>query len=113
MWHRVSTVFRAGFAAQWGAGVWPAAPIVSHGTVGAVLCGLASGSLPPYAYALFALAVSGALIALPFLGDFGALRGAFYHFVPTTIRIVLGVWNRRGSFSGTQCGVPARAPVAQ
>ena len=73
MWHRVSTVFRAGFAAQWGAGVWPAAPIVSHGTVAAVLCGLASGALPPFAYALFALAVSGALLALPFLGDFGAL----------------------------------------
>ncbi|MFN0009638.1 MAG: hypothetical protein ACKVXR_17215 [Planctomycetota bacterium] len=69
----MSTVFRAGFAAQWGAGVWPAAPIVSHGTVAAVLCGLASGALPPYAYALFALAVTGALLALPFLGDFGAL----------------------------------------
>lgn len=69
----MSTVFRAGFAAQWGAGVWPAAPIVSHGTVAAVLCGLASGALPPFAYALFALSVSGALLALPFLGDFGAL----------------------------------------
>lgn len=73
MGHRVLTVFRAGFAAQWGAGVWPAAPIVSHGTVAAVLCGLASGSLPPFGYALFALCVSGALVALPFLGDFGAL----------------------------------------
>jgi hypothetical protein len=71
--HRVLTVFRAGFAAQWGAGVWPAAPIVSHGTVAAVLCGLASGALPPFAYAIFALCVSGALLALPFLGDFGAL----------------------------------------
>lgn len=67
------TVFRAGFAAHWGAGKWPAAPIVAHGTAAAVLCGLASGSLPPFAYGLFALAVSGALIALPLLGDFGPL----------------------------------------
>jgi hypothetical protein len=41
--------------------------------VAAVLCGLASGSLPPFAYGLFALAVSGPLIALPLLGDFGPL----------------------------------------
>lgn len=67
------TVFRAGFAAQWGAGAWPAAPLVAHGTVAAVLCGLASGSLPPYAYGLFALSVCGALVALPLLGDFGPL----------------------------------------
>jgi hypothetical protein len=69
----VLTVFRAGFAAHWGAGKWPAAPIVAHGTAAAVLCGLASGSLPPFGYGLFALAVSGALIALPLLGDFGPL----------------------------------------
>jgi hypothetical protein len=73
VWNRVLTVFRAGFAAHWGAGKWPAAPIVAHGTAAAVLCGLASGSLPPFAYGLFALAVSGALIALPLLGDFGPL----------------------------------------
>jgi hypothetical protein len=73
VWNRVLTVFRAGFAAHWGAGRWPAAPLVAHGTVAAVLCGLASGALPPFAYGLFALAVSGALIALPLLGDFGPL----------------------------------------
>jgi len=76
VWRRVLTVFRAGFAAHWGAGRWPAAPIVAHGTVAAVLCGLASGSLPPFAYGVFALAVSGALVALPLLGDFGPLLRA-------------------------------------
>ncbi len=73
MWDRVLTVFRAGFAAQWGAGTWPAAPLVAHGTIAAILCGLASDALPPFAYGVFALSVCGALIALPLLGDFGAL----------------------------------------
>jgi hypothetical protein len=73
VWDRVLTVFRAGFAAHWGAGAWPAAPLVLHGTVAAVLCGLASEGLPPFAYALFALSASGALIVLPLLGDFGPL----------------------------------------
>lgn len=73
MWDRVLTVFRAGFAAQWGAGAWPAAPLVAHGTAAAVLCGLAAGELPPYAYGLFALSICGGLVALPLLGDFGPL----------------------------------------
>jgi hypothetical protein len=73
VWDRVLTVFRAGFAAQWGTGAWPAATLVAHGTAAAVLCGLAAGPLPPFAYGLFALSVSGALVALPLLGDFGPL----------------------------------------
>ena len=73
MLDRVLALFRAGFAAQWGAGAWPAAPLVMHGSVAAVVCGLVAGLLPPYAYALVALAASGALIALPLLGEFGML----------------------------------------
>ncbi len=73
MWRRVHSVFRAGFAAQWGAGAWPAAPLIVHGCAAAVLCGLASDALPPFAYGVFALAVCGALIVLPLLGDFGPL----------------------------------------
>jgi hypothetical protein len=73
MWRRVLAVFRAGFSAHWGAGAWPVATMVAHGTVAAVLCGLASGALPPFAYGTFALAVCGALVALPLLGDFGPL----------------------------------------
>ena len=73
VWTRVLAVFRAGFQAQWGSGAWPVAPLVMHGSVAAVLCGLVSNELPPFAYALYALSVSAALIALPLLGDFGAL----------------------------------------
>ncbi|HEV8111949.1 MAG TPA: hypothetical protein VGR31_04185 [Planctomycetota bacterium] len=70
------SVFRAGFAAQWGAGAWPAAPLIVHGGAAAVLCGLTSDVLPPFAYGVFALAVCGALIVLPLLGDFGPLLRA-------------------------------------
>ena len=47
-----------------------------HGSLAALLCGLVSDLLPPYAYALFALAVSGATLALPLLWEFGALLRA-------------------------------------
>lgn len=76
MRHRVLAVFRAGFEAQWGRGAWPAAPLVMHGTISAVMCGLVKDSLPPFAYAIFALSISAGLIALPLLGDFGALLRA-------------------------------------
>jgi len=69
----VLAVFRAGLAAHWGSGAWPVAPLVVHGSVAAVLCGLAADSLPPFAYGLFAFSVCGALVTLPLLGDFGPL----------------------------------------
>jgi hypothetical protein len=47
-----------------------------HGTISAVMCGLVRQELPPFAYALFALSISAALIALPLLGEFGALLRA-------------------------------------
>jgi hypothetical protein len=73
MRHRLLAVFRAGFEAQWGRGAWPAAPLVIHGSVSAVMCGLVRGALPPFAYALFVLSISAGLIVLPLLGDFGVL----------------------------------------
>jgi hypothetical protein len=76
MRQRVLAVFRAGFEAQWSRGAWPAAPIVIHGTIASVLCGLVRNDLPPFAYALFAYSISAALIALPLLGEFGALLRA-------------------------------------
>jgi hypothetical protein len=76
MRHRVLAVFRAGFEAQWSRGAWPAAPIVIHGTIAAVVCGLVRSDLPPFAYALVAFSISAALIALPLLGEFGALLRA-------------------------------------
>lgn len=76
MLDRILAVFRAGFDAQWRSGSWPAAPLVMHGSISFVLCGMVSDALPPYAYCLFALSISAALIALPLLGDFGALLRA-------------------------------------
>jgi hypothetical protein len=76
MRHRVLAVFRAGFEAQWARGAWPAAPLVMHGSIAAVLCALVKNDLPPFAYALFAFSVSASLIALPLLGEFGALLRA-------------------------------------
>lgn len=73
MWNRVFAVFRAGFEAQWGRGAWPVAPLVVHGSIAAVFALLVRDVLPPYAYALFTLSLSLALIALPLLGDFGFL----------------------------------------
>jgi hypothetical protein len=73
VWNRVLAIFRAGFEAQWGRGAWPVAPLIMHGSIAAVLCGLARGELQPFGYALFALSVSMALIAIPLLGEFGVL----------------------------------------
>ena len=73
---RIVALLRASFAAQWGSGAWPAAPLVTHGTVAAVVCGLVSDVLPPYAYALVALSASAALVALPLLGEFAPLLRA-------------------------------------
>lgn len=73
MWNRVLAVFRAGFEGQWGRGAWPVAPLIMHGSISAVLCGLARSELQPFGYALFALSVSAALIAIPLLGEFGIL----------------------------------------
>lgn len=73
MWNRVLAVFRAGFEGQWGRGAWPVAPLIMHGSIAAVLCGLARSELLPFGYALFALSVSAALIAIPLLGEFGVL----------------------------------------
>lgn len=73
---RILALLRASFAAQWGSGGWPAAPLVTHGTVAAVVCGLVSDVLPAYAYALVALSASAALVALPLLGEFAPLLRA-------------------------------------
>jgi hypothetical protein len=73
VWNRVLAVFRAGFEGQWGRGAWPVAPLIMHGSIAAVLCGLARSELQPFGYALFALSLSAALIAIPLLGEFGVL----------------------------------------
>lgn len=49
----------------------PIAALFSQAVIAAVFCGLVEDTLPPFAYALFALALSGALVALPLLGELG------------------------------------------
>jgi len=73
---RLRAVFRAGFEGTWARGQWPVAPLVLHGSLVALLCLLVSDMLPPFAYALLALALSAALLALPLLGEFGMLLRA-------------------------------------
>lgn len=76
MWNRVFAVFRAGFEAQWGRGLWPVAPLVVHGSIAAVFALLVRDELPPYGYAVFMLSIAMALVALPLLGDFASLLRA-------------------------------------
>jgi hypothetical protein len=55
-----------------GAGL-PIAALLMQAFVAATLCGLVRGALPPFAYALFALCVHAALVAIPLLGELGDL----------------------------------------
>lgn len=73
---RTWAIFRAGFQATWGRGNWPVGPLILHGSLAALLCGLVRDTLPPFAYALFALSLCGATLALPLLGEFGVLLRA-------------------------------------
>ncbi len=73
---RLRALLSAGFRSQWGAGAWPVAPLVMHGTLSAVLCALFADVLPLYGYAIFALALSGGLLLLVLLGEFGSLLQA-------------------------------------
>lgn len=68
---RVSAVFRAGCQASWARGQWPAGPLLIHGSLAALLCGLVRDALPPFGYASLALALSAATLALPLLGELG------------------------------------------
>lgn len=76
VWNRVLAVFRAGFEAQWSAGVWPVAPLFVHGSITAAFALLVRDMLPPFAYALVMLTLAMVLLALPLLGDFGFLLRA-------------------------------------
>lgn len=73
---RIRALLRAGFQSQWGSGAWPVAPLVMHGSLAAVLCALVADVLPRFAYTLFALALSGGLLLLVLLGEFGSLLQA-------------------------------------
>ena len=47
----------------------PIAPLLMHGMVAAVLCGLVRSEIPPFAYGVAALTLTGSLVAIPLLGE--------------------------------------------
>ena len=55
MLHRLQALYRARLRAQLGGGVLPAAPLLAHGSLAAVLCLLVRDALDPFGFALFAL----------------------------------------------------------
>jgi ABC-2 type transport system permease protein len=73
MWGRVRELLGARLAAQGKEARVPLAALTMQAFVAGVLCGLVRDALPPYGYALFALSVSGALVAIPLLGELGSL----------------------------------------
>lgn len=73
MWNRVAILLRARFAARGVAETVPIAALFLHASVAAFLCGIVRDALSPYTYATFALTISSGLVALPLLGEFGAL----------------------------------------
>ncbi|MBL8860993.1 MAG: hypothetical protein JNK02_03195 [Planctomycetes bacterium] len=76
MIRRILALARAGFAHHLAGGAFPVAPLVVHGSVGAVGALLVRDDLGPFAYALVTLSVTAALVALPLLGDLAPLLRA-------------------------------------
>jgi hypothetical protein len=74
--HRVLSLVRAGLAHHWAGGALPLAPLVVHGSAGALATLLVRDVLPPHAFALAILSLSAALVALPLLGDLAPLLRA-------------------------------------
>ena len=76
MLERVLALLRARLRAQPHGSGLPVAALMLQGLISGVLCGLVSDALPPFAYGVFALALCGALAALPLLGEFAGLLAA-------------------------------------
>lgn len=76
VWNRVLLLSSARLKALgWGLS-GPLGPLMMHAAVTALLCSLVREGLPPFAYGVFALSLSGALVAIPLLGEFGSLLRA-------------------------------------
>ncbi|MCE9594089.1 MAG: hypothetical protein K8S98_07845 [Planctomycetes bacterium] len=73
MWNRVAILLRARFGARGAAETIPISALFLHASVAGFLCGVVRDALSPWTYAAFALSLSSALVALPLLGEFGAL----------------------------------------
>ncbi|MCY2959933.1 MAG: hypothetical protein NTY35_07180 [Planctomycetota bacterium] len=76
MLRRILALARAGFAHHVAGGAIPVAPLVVHGSVGALAALLVRDSLGPFPFALAILSLSAALVALPLLGDLAPLLRA-------------------------------------
>jgi hypothetical protein len=72
---RVLALLRARLAAQPEGRALPVSALVLQALIASVLCGLVRDLLPPFAYGIFALTLTGALVALPLLGEFASLLG--------------------------------------
>jgi hypothetical protein len=91
MARRVLIVLRSRLAAYAGTGRAPVAALLLQALAAAVLCGLVRAELPPFAYGLFALTLSGALVAIPLLGELSRLlvadeAGEWVRSLPVTPR---------------------------
>jgi hypothetical protein len=73
---RILVLLRARLAAQREGSALPVAPLLMLGFVSGLVCALVRDVTPPFAYGLVALSVAAALIAVPLLGDLGALLSA-------------------------------------
>lgn len=76
MLRRILALARAGFAHHVAGGAVPVAPLVVHGSVGALAALLVRDSLGPFPFALAILSLTAALVALPLLGDLAPLLRA-------------------------------------
>jgi len=72
---RIRILFRARLDAGPKGGL-PAATLLGQAFLTSVLCGLVGDALPPFAFGVFALSWTAALLALPLLGELGSLLRA-------------------------------------
>lgn len=70
---RVNLLLRARLGAYTDLERAPIAALLMQALVTSVLCGLVRGDLPAFAYGVFALSISGALLAIPLLGELSEL----------------------------------------
>jgi hypothetical protein len=70
---RVLILLRARLAAQHEGAALPIAALLMQALITSAICGLVRGETTPFAYALVALSISGALIAVPLLGELAYL----------------------------------------
>ncbi len=76
MFRRIFALARAGLAHHVAGGAVPVAPLLVHGSIGALAALLIRDSLGPFPFALAILSLSAALVALPLLGDLAPLLRA-------------------------------------